>query len=124
MFVYQECDYHGKQSLHDGKRHIEAHQALQNVLHGWYDHLISAEHSFFRHKVVVYRIYQEVVGYHGKYTHDHRTEQGSNQCASAALFVTVNQSCRKYECYAQKEVGKLRNIKINATAESIAVTLM
>lgn len=79
-------DYHGKQSLHDGKRHIEAHQALQNALHGWYDHLISAEHSFFRHKVVVYRIYQEVVGYHGKYTHDHRTEQGSNQCASA-LFL-------------------------------------
>lgn len=94
-----------------------------------------------------------------------------------ALFVAVNQSCRKYRGYAQKEVGKLtdaagccnkqmkhildqtdqnahtgpmakctdqcrssersilmkagingteksRNIKINATAESIAVTLM
>ena len=69
MLVNAKRDQNTDHSFQESKWHIKADQTLKDGFHAWNDCLICSKDCFLWHKVVIKRIYNEVIGYNGNKCH-------------------------------------------------------
>ncbi len=105
-FIDQYGNHYAEHPLCKGKRRVEQNQALQHIFHARNYHLISGQYGFLRHKVIIYGIYDKIVGENTEKRHQYGSGQSACNSAFSALPFLINQTCRNHKHGPQNKVGQ------------------